>query len=516
MGVLRHVRLVQLARFPRGIRAYARDPAAAQHEASTVRGHRAARAERERLSTAAPESTWGKSLLTERTKRTWRTTKTQWKPIHVALGALVIVGVQAAREWNREVTVDEHAKPVSSGPWLVQVLSSLPLNQISRTWGWVNSVPLPEWFRPIGFKTYAYLFGCNLDEIAEEDLTRYRSLSEFFYRELKPGARQIDDALMVSPADGRVLHLGAVEGRSVEQVKGMAYSLDSLFGTGAHTHSVEHVSNSDTGDDESFARLNGIDYSVDSLIGGEPKRRSFRSYLGHWLGGAWHMAKNAFGTAPKGIPPKSDDAADDDASIEPENSPAVLGHYANVAYDLGTEVLPNFNTQIAQPRPGNRLFFCVIYLAPGDYHRFHSPVSWVVEARRHIPGDLYSVSPYVAQRLPNLFLLNERVALLGRWRHGFFGMVPVGATNVGSIRINFDRELHTNVTEGATHGTVAAATYDTASRLLGGQPLAKGDEMGGFLLGSTIVLVFEAPDNFDFNVGAGDKVHVGEALGAVH
>ena len=122
----------------------------------------------------------------------------------------------------------------------------------------------------------------------------------------------------------------------------------------------------------------------------------------------------------------------------------------------------------------------------------------------------------MAQRLPNLFLLNERVALLGRWRHGFFGMVPVGATNVGSIRINFDRELHTNVTEGATHGTVAAATYDTASRLLGGQPLAKGDEMGGFLLGSTIVLVFEAPDNFDFNVGAGDKVHVGEALGAVH
>lgn len=49
------------------------------------------------------------------------------------------------------------------------------------------------------------------------------------------------------------------------------------------------------------------------------------------------------------------------------------------------------------------------------------------------------MSPYMAKRLENLFVLNERVALLGRWKHGFFGMVPVGATNVGSIKINFDQ-----------------------------------------------------------------------------
>jgi phosphatidylserine decarboxylase precursor len=54
-------------------------------------------------------------------------------------------------------------------------------------------------------------------------------------------------------------------------------------------------------------------------------------------------------------------------------------------------------------------------------------------------GELFSVSPYMAKRLENLFVLNERVALLGRWKHGFFGMVPVGATNVGSIKINFDQ-----------------------------------------------------------------------------
>jgi phosphatidylserine decarboxylase len=55
-----------------------------------------------------------------------------------------------------------------------------------------------------------------------------------------------------------------------------------------------------------------------------------------------------------------------------------------------------------------------------------------------IPGELFSVSPYIAKRLHNLFVLNERVALLGRWKHGFFSMIPVGATNVGSIKVNFD------------------------------------------------------------------------------
>ena len=68
---------------------------------------------------------------------------------------------------------------------------------MSRVWGYVNSLELPIWFRPSGFKLYAWFFGCNLDEIEPSDLTQYPSLGEFFYRRLKPGVRPIANASLV-------------------------------------------------------------------------------------------------------------------------------------------------------------------------------------------------------------------------------------------------------------------------------------------------------------------------------
>ncbi|CEG19341.1 phosphatidylserine decarboxylase, partial [Ceraceosorus bombacis] len=65
----------------------------------------------------------------------------------------------------------------------------------------------------------------------DPDLSHYKSLGEFFYRELKDGVRTIEEAPVVSPADGTVLHFGTIQGRRVEQVKGITYSLDALLGT---------------------------------------------------------------------------------------------------------------------------------------------------------------------------------------------------------------------------------------------------------------------------------------------
>lgn len=64
-------------------------------------------------------------------------------------------------------------------------------------------------------------------------------------------------------------------------------------------------------------------------------------------------------------------------------------------------------------------------------------------------------------------------------------------------------------------GTYTEVSYKSASRLLRGKPLRPGDEMGGFYLGSTVVLVFEAPSNFEFKLTAGQRIKMGEALGDI-
>jgi phosphatidylserine decarboxylase len=101
------------------------------------------------------------------------------------------------------------------------------------------------------------------------------------------------------------------------------------------------------------------------------------------------------------------------------------------------------------PPSTSQLHYVCIYLAPGDYHGFHSPADWTIYQRRHIngvcknaadvtllAGTLLSVRLGLIHKVSKLFVLNERVALLGRWPHGFMSMTAVGATNVGNIVID--------------------------------------------------------------------------------
>ncbi|KAL7940111.1 phosphatidylserine decarboxylase domain-containing protein [Trichoderma barbatum] len=130
-----------------------------------------------------------------------------------------------------------------------------------------------------------------------------------------------------------------------------------------------------------------------------------------------------------------------------------------------------------------------------------------VKSRRHFAGELYSVSPYLQRTLPGLLTPNERVVLLSRWRWNFFSYVPVDDTNVGSLKINFDRELRTNslltdtAADLAAEEAVQRGAYKDARPVLDGYALREDEEMGDFQFGSTIVLVFEAPATLETTDG---------------
>ena len=125
--------------------------------------------------------------------------------------------------------------------------------------------------------------------------------------------------------------------------------------------------------------------------------------------------------------------------------------------------------------------FANLYLSPKDYHRLHMPCDGRLDRMIYVPGALFSVNPVTARGVPNLFARNERVVcVFESAEHGPFAMVLVGATIVGSIATAWHGAVNPKRT-----GRLAEWRY--ADREI---VLAKGEEMGRFLLGSTIVMLF--------------------------
>ena len=125
--------------------------------------------------------------------------------------------------------------------------------------------------------------------------------------------------------------------------------------------------------------------------------------------------------------------------------------------------------------PNNELYQIVIYLAPGDYHRFHSSAEFLVKSRRYYPGDLFSVNPWLANLMKELFVLNERATLIGEWPHGFFSYCAVGATNVGSIIFHYDPDMVTNKPGRVIYGAYEQKDYTKLDeRIPEGLPIGKG------------------------------------------
>ena len=134
--------------------------------------------------------------------------------------------------------------------------------------------------------------------------------------------------------------------------------------------------------------------------------------------------------------------------------------------------------------------FATIYLSPKDYHRIHMPCAGRLRRMIHVPGALFSVNPGTARGVPGLFARNERVVCVFDGEHGPFIMVLVGATIVGSMATTWH-----GVVNPPRSSTLREWRYDDQQ-----VNLAKGAEMGRFLLGSTVVLLLP-PRQFDFCSG---------------
>lgn len=180
--------------------------------------------------------------------------------------------------------------------------------------------------------------------------------------------------------------------------------------------------------------------------------------------------------------------------------PGALLHVKGQEYEIGD--------LLGDPADAERFAggqFTVVYLSPRDYHRVHAAVSGPVHAVRHVGGTLFPVNAFGVRNYPQLFARNERVAVFQRTeRHGEVATVMIGAIGVGRISMSFEASIMTNVGRGPT-----TQRYDPRSA----PHLARGDELGIFHLGSTVVVLTTRAAGDKLRIRAGERVRVGQAIG---
>ncbi|MCK0127610.1 archaetidylserine decarboxylase [Erythrobacter sp. F6033] len=235
-------------------------------------------------------------------------------------------------------------------------------------------------------------------------------------------------------------------------------------------------------------------YGVDMSEAAAPDIESYSSFNEFFTrplkAGARPLASSAF------ICPV-DGAISQFGAIENDHMLQAKGHRFTT-----TDLLGGDRELAAQFRDGR---FANIYLSPKDYHRIHMPCSGKLTRMIHVPGALFSVNPTTARGVPNLFARNERVVcIFDSAEHGPFAMVLVGATIVGSMATVWH-----GVVNAKRSNQVSEWQFDAQDILLD-----QGEEMGRFLLGSTVVMLFQQ-DTISFNKDWAPErpVRLGERMG---
>lgn len=167
-------------------------------------------------------------------------------------------------------------------------------------------------------------------------------------------------------------------------------------------------------------------------------------------------------------------------------------------------LLAEDHTLAAQFKGGS---FITTYLSPRDYHRVHMPCDGVLSKMIYVPGELFSVNPFLAHHIPNLFARNERLICVFQTEFGTMVQILVGATVTASMSTVWAGVVNPPRVKDVT-------VWEYPSEGEGVVRLSKGQEMGAFRLGSTVINLF--PKNsvtLDARLCAGVETKMGEALG---
>lgn len=201
-----------------------------------------------------------------------------------------------------------------------------------------------------------------------------------------------------------------------------------------------------------------------------------------------------------------------DAVVSPADGTVIESGIVEQGHLLQAKgVLFELEELLANPEAAKRLdggAYSITYLSPRDYHRVHAPVGGAVIGWHHVPGTLFPVGAKSVGREPGLFISNERLVTLMQGEAGLCAVVMVAAVGVGHITAAYDQDI-------ATHGKSFKRAKIRHQHYESPRPLARGDELGIFHLGSTTIAVFEPGRVALEPMRAGAVTKMGQAIGRI-
>ena len=336
---------------------------------------------------------------------------------------------------------------------------------ISRIFGVIAAVKFPKFIQNFINRKYVEFFKIDMSEF--DPPQSYASLNALFTRRLlRPREIAADETAFISPSDGVIFESGCCADLRAFSVKGCEYSLSELLG---RTFTASESSGAIKNLDDGAVTTDGsgeVGTGCAKDAGAGMKFRAAQAKIISGESGATYAASGA------------------QAEIYSDES--------GMSHETSAE----------DAQGGVNLSYANIYLSPRDYHHYHAPCDLSVLQALYIPADLYSVAKKFLLKITNLYAKNERVILKCKMRNGgILWMVFVGALNVGKMRFDFDTRIQTNA---CANRAEALYEYENLN-------FKKGDHLGNFELGSTIVLVAQS-EFLKFETPADTSVKFGQKI----